>query len=69
MSDKTMTLGDFRKEICEKWAHLPDDTGVLFGTGDLSFSRIRNRQYRGDSSMPAMVQIEFREAYQITLDP
>lgn len=61
MATKTITLKDF-KEIClNELMSLPDDTELFFGSGDLSFYRLKNRDSDG-----SLVQIEFNEIYQIT---
>lgn len=58
MSEKTMLLKDF----LAKFKGIPSDTEIIFGSGDLSFNRTK---WRGDN----LLQIEFIEMYEITLDP
>jgi hypothetical protein len=69
MADKTMTVADFRRLICNPISHLPDDTEIVFGQGDLRFYRLKNRGYLADDQTPSLVQIEFNELYELTLDP
>ena len=52
-----MSIKEFIKEI----VGLPDNAEIIFGTGDLSFYRVKRR---GDS----LYQIEFNEVYEITLE-
>ena len=65
MTPKTITLGELKQAL---WG-LPDDTEIYFGAGDLGFYRPKTRKYRPGSDIPAMVQIEFNEMYEITHDP
>lgn len=58
--DKTMTLADFRRQIWDQLKNLPDDTEIIFGAGDLSFYRVKKRG-------PKLEQIEFNEAYKVTM--
>lgn len=53
--EKSMSIKEFKKEI----AGLPDNAEIIFGTGDLSFNRVKRR---GDN----LYQIEFNEVYEIT---
>jgi len=52
---KSMSIKEFKKVI----AGLPDNAAIIFGTGDLSFYRVKRR---GDN----LYQIEFNEVYEIT---
>lgn len=52
---KSMSIQELKKEI----AGLPDNAEIIFGTGDLSFNRVK---CRGDD----LYQIEFNEIYEIT---
>lgn len=65
---KTIFLGDL-KQALEWMRDLPDDTKITFGAGDLSFVRAKTRLYRPDDKTPAIVNIEFGELYEITMDP
>lgn len=65
---KTTTIGDLRERL-EELLRLPDDTEITFGGGDLSLLRLKNRGYRVDNMTPSIVQFEFSELYEITLDP
>ncbi len=56
-----MLLGDLRKEL----ALWPDDTEIIFGLGDLSFSKPKQR-HDGLDGLPVLLQIEFNELYQVT---
>ncbi|VVE12485.1 hypothetical protein PCA20602_02707 [Pandoraea capi] len=71
MSDKPykMTLADFRTSIWRRLENLPDDTEITFGSGDLSFYRTKNREYRADDMSPKVVQIEFNQVYEVLEDP
>jgi hypothetical protein len=62
---KTITLGELRHELTELLKR-PDDTQVMFGSGDLSYYRFKER---GPYGGPDLVQLEFNELYQVTLDP
>lgn len=53
---KTMLLRDLKKEL----ADIPDDTKIIFGTGDLSFNRTRWRD-----KDKTLFQVEFNEVYEI----
>lgn len=57
---KTITVGQLRDAL----SLYADDTPMFFGSGDLSFSRVKNR----DGAPNDLVQIEFGEIYQITQD-
>ena len=65
MKPKTITLGELKDQLACVW-DAPDDTEIYFGTGDLSFYRPKTRLYRPGTDIPAMVQIEFNELYEIT---
>ena len=49
------------RELKERLKGLPDDAELIFGTGDLTFNRIRRR---GDD----IRQIEFNEVYEVLND-
>ncbi|KVX53349.1 hypothetical protein [Burkholderia cepacia] len=65
----TMTVRDFKDRIVDQIKNLPDDSEIFFGAGDLSFYRVKNRGYIGDSDMPRLVQIEFNQVYVVDIDP
>lgn len=69
MTLKTMTVAEFRRRISDPLNRLPNDTKIIFGAGDLSFGRIKNRQYPADNQPPNLVQIEFNETYQVDTGP
>ena len=68
MAQKIMSLAEFRQQIWDQLKHLPDDTEIVFGAGDLSVNRCTTRLYRADNKTPKHVQIEFNEIYVITHD-
>lgn len=63
---KAMTGAEFKLHFADLIASLKDDDQVFFGSGDLSFSRLKER---GPVEGPRMVQVEFIELYRVTLDP
>lgn len=65
----TMTVREFKDRIVDQIKNLPDDSEIFFGSGDLSFYRVKNRGYIGDSDMPRLVQIEFNQVYVVDIDP
>ncbi|AXK61512.1 hypothetical protein DCN14_01750 [Burkholderia sp. IDO3] len=64
-----MTVREFKDRIVDQIKNLPDDSEIFFGAGDLSFYRVKNRGYIGDSDMPRLVQIEFNQVYEVGIDP
>ncbi|WP_145956518.1 hypothetical protein [Burkholderia pseudomallei] len=52
----TMTVREFKDRIVDQIKNLPDDSEIFFGAGDLSFYRVKNRGYIGDSDTPRLVQ-------------
>jgi hypothetical protein len=65
---KTITLGELKQRLA--WvSELDDDTEIIFGGGDLNFCRAKTRLYRADNQTPAIVQIEFNQLYEVTMDP
>lgn len=62
---KTITVSELREKLRELLA-MPDNTEVFFGQGDLSWYRIKAR---GPIEGPQLMQIEFSQAYTITMDP
>ncbi|MGS1071693.1 hypothetical protein [Burkholderia glumae] len=65
----TMTVREFKDRIVKQIEHLPDDSEIFFGAGDLSFYRVKNRSYIGNSNTPRLVQIEFNQVYEVDNDP
>ncbi|WP_186191025.1 hypothetical protein [Burkholderia gladioli] len=66
----TITVRDFKERITNFLADLPDDSEIYFGTGDLSFHRIKPRKYHDASkTVAALVQIEFNQLYTVDEDP
>lgn len=61
----TITLGQLRSEL-EQYKDTPDDTEIFFGSGDISFYRFKNRQYKPDSDTPTLINLEFNEVYVVT---
>jgi len=64
-----MTVREFKDRIVDQIKNLPDDSEIFFGAGDLSFYRVKNRGYIGDSDTPRLVQIEFNQVYEVDIDP
>lgn len=62
---KTMSGQDFKSRFAELIASLKDEDQVIFGSGDLSFSRTKER---GPKEGPRIVQIEFNEVYSVLLE-
>lgn len=62
---KTITLGEIRTELQALLA-MPDETLVTFGSGDLSWYRIKNR---GPQEGVQVMQIAFNEVYSVTASP
>ncbi|MES9830518.1 MAG: hypothetical protein ABW201_19870 [Candidatus Thiodiazotropha sp.] len=69
MTIKIITLGELRVRCLDHLMRLPDDTEIVFGSGDLSFYRIKTRQYRADDKTPKHIQIEFNELYEVVHEP
>ncbi|MES2957827.1 MAG: hypothetical protein V4792_06550 [Pseudomonadota bacterium] len=61
---RSITLGQLRGSLLDLLA-LPDDTLVSFGSGDLTFVRIKSCDPTPDGS--AMQQFEFNELYCVTV--
>ncbi|MCU7933714.1 MAG: hypothetical protein KZQ99_02400 [Candidatus Thiodiazotropha sp. (ex Dulcina madagascariensis)] len=68
MTTKIIALGELRLQCLDHLVRLPDDTEIAFGSGDLSFHRIKTRLYRADDKTPKNIQIEFNELYEVTHD-
>jgi hypothetical protein len=65
---KTTTIGELRS-VLDHLQSLPDGTEVYFGQGDLRFYRIKPRHWVDGEKHPRLVQIEFNEVYEVTVDP
>lgn len=63
---KAMTGAEFKLHFADLIASLKDDDQVFFGSGDLSFSRVKER---GPIEGPRLVQVEFIELYAVNFDP
>jgi hypothetical protein len=48
---------------------LADDTEITLGGGKLSLTRAKTRRYLSDDKTPALVDIEFNQLFEVTLDP
>lgn len=64
---KFSTIGELRSSL-EELLSLPDDAEVVFGCGDLSFKRVKNRSPL-DPKLTRYYEVEFNELYRVTLDP
>jgi len=66
----TMTVRDFKERIVSYIESMPDDAEIYFGAGDLSFHRIKPRQYEDASkTVTTLLQIEFNQVYEVDIDP
>ena len=63
---KTISGAEFKAHFADLVNTLHDTDQVYFGSGDLSFNRVKDR---GAINGPRLVQIEFNEIYSVTLDP
>lgn len=63
---KTVTIGELRNYL-EELLEQPDDAEVFFGSGDISFKRVKNRSPL-DPNSKRIYQFEFNDLYSITLD-
>ena len=59
---KTMTVAQLKAELWDLLSNAKDDDLVFFGSGDLSFHRLKER---GPTDGPRLVQIEFNEPYKV----
>ena len=59
---KTMSGAEFKLHFRDLLASLKDDDQITFGSGDLSFFRIKDR---GPIEGPRIVQVEFNEVYKV----
>lgn len=65
----TMTLREFRERIVDYFKDLPPETEIYFGTGDLSFHRVKPRKSDRSTGLVQLVQIEFNQVYTVDIDP
>lgn len=63
---KTISGAEFKAHFADLVKTIHDTDQVFFGSGDLSFNRIKER---GAVNGPRLVQIAFNEIYSVTLDP
>ena len=66
---KTMTVRDLKEQMDREVFRYPDAL-ITFGGGDLSFDSFKNQQYSKEKpDTPAIIQMRFRQAYTVTMDP
>ncbi|BDD90890.1 hypothetical protein PanNE5_03300 [Pandoraea sp. NE5] len=59
---KTITVAELRKML----EGLPNTSEIYLGNGDLSISRLKNRQYSDDlKTTPTLIQLEIAELYTV----
>lgn len=63
---KTMTGAEFKMYFAPLLKSLRDEDEVFFGSGDISFYRIKER---GPVAGPRLVQVEFNEVISVAADP
>jgi hypothetical protein len=63
---KTITVAELRVRLLNELNALNDNDQVTFGGGRLSLCRPKNR---GPKTGAKVVDIEFNELYEVTLDP
>lgn len=63
---KTMTGAEFKMYFAPLLESLRDEDEVFFGSGDISFYRIKER---GPATGPRLVQVEFNEVISVAVDP
>ena len=66
MATKTMSGAEFKALVLSQFTDLKDNDEVIFGSGDISFHRVKDR---GPREGPKMLFIEFNEVYAVTVDP
>lgn len=66
MTPKTLSGAEFKAYFTDFLRDLNDDDEIFFGSGDLSFYRIKDR---GAKTGPRLIGIEFAEVYSVTVDP
>ncbi len=59
---KLMSGAEFKLHFKDLLASLKDDDQISFGSGDLSFLRLKDR---GPKEGPRVIQIEFNEVYTV----
>ncbi len=65
MTIKTISGAELKLLLQDFINTLEDDAQVSFGSGDLTLYRVKER---GPVDGPRMVQIEFNQAYTVTMD-
>lgn len=65
MTIKTISGLELKRLLQDFINTLEDDAQVSFGSGDLTLYRVKER---GPVEGPRMVQIEFNQAYKVTMD-
>jgi hypothetical protein len=65
---KTIRVRDLQERLEREVFPFPD-AELIFGAGDISFYRPKNRGYASDGKTPTLIQIEFNEVYTVTADP
>lgn len=65
MTIKTISGAELKLRLQDFINTLEDDAQVSFGSGDLTLYRVKER---GPVEGPRMVQIEFNQAYKVTMD-
>ncbi len=65
MKIKTISGAELKRLLQDFINTLEDDAQVSFGSGDLTLYRVKER---GPVEGPRMVQIEFNQAYAVTMD-
>lgn len=65
MTIKTISGAELKLLLQDFINTLEDDAQVSFGSGDLTLYRVKER---GPVEGPRMVQIEFNQAYKVTMD-
>lgn len=65
MTIKTISGAELKLMLQDFINTLEDDAQVSFGSGDLTLYRVKER---GPVEGPRMVQIEFNQAYKVTMD-
>lgn len=63
---KTMSGAEFKLYFAPLVQSLKDDDEVFFGSGNISFYRVKDR---GPETGPRLVQIEFNEVFSVVADP
>jgi hypothetical protein len=66
MKPKTMTGAEFKLRFKPLLDGLKDNDEIMFGGGELSFYRPKDR---GPTDGPRLVDIEFNEIFKVTVQP